>query len=382
MIETLDSIPDSYRCWLALLLLVVGAVISAWSVHALIYWIANRSARAKSGVAPSALVKQSRRPARTALIVLGVHLVLPLAQIPGQELDLLRHAVSLALIASLCWFAVRCLSVIDDVIMARHPIDVRDNLRARMIHTQTQLLTRALMVVVVIVGLSAMLMTFPRIRQLGASLLASAGIAGLIVGLAARPTIGNMIAGVQLALTQPIRIDDVVIVEGEWGWIEQIKSTFVVVRIWDDRRLIVPLQYFIEHPFENWTRRSADITGSVFIHADYSLPIEPVREELQRIARGFDKWGERVCVLQVTKALERTIELRALVSAADSPSAWDLRCHVREKLIEFLQRHYPQCLPRVRASVAGVAPEPKCGNESPAAITNKETRLNNTTDGQ
>ena len=183
-------------------------------------------------------------------------------------------------------------------------------------------------------------------------MLASAGIAGIILGFAAQKTLGNFIAGIQLAFAQPIRIDDVVIIENEWGWIEEISLTYVVVRIWDLRRLIVPVSYFIEKPFQNWTRISSDLLGTVFIYADYTIPVNEVREEMTRILNGSPRWDKKVNVLQVTNADNRTIELRALMSAADSPTAWDLRCEVREKLLEFLQKRYPESLPRVRLDMA------------------------------
>lgn len=194
-----------------------------------------------------------------------------------------------------------------------------------------------------------MLMTFPAIRQIGAGLLASAGLAGLIVGMAMKNTLSSLIAGIQIAFTQPIRLEDAVVVEGEWGWIEQIEMTYVVVRIWDLRRLILPLSYFIEHPFQNWTRQSADLLGAVTLNVDYTVPVEEVRKELRRIVESTDKWKGEVCALQVTDADKQTIQLRALVDARDSGTAWDLRCYVREKLIQFLQDKYPHALPRLRA---------------------------------
>jgi small-conductance mechanosensitive channel len=194
-------------------------------------------------------------------------------------------------------------------------------------------------------------MTFDKVRQLGTTLLASAGIVGIIVGLAAQKSISTLFAGIQLAITQPIRIDDVVIVENEWGRIEEISLTYVVVRIWDLRRLIVPITYFLEKPFQNWTRISADLLGTVFLYVDYTVPVEAVRSELKSILENSKLWDGRVCVLQVTNASERTVELRALMSAADSSSAWELRCEVREKLIAFIRQNYPDALPKVRAEL-------------------------------
>ena len=200
--------------------------------------------------------------------------------------------------------------------------------------------------------LASMLMVFESVRQFGASILASAGIAGIVVGLAAQRSIATLLAGFQIALTQPIRVDDVVIVENEWGRVEDITLTYVVVRVWDQRRLIVPMTHFIERPFQNWTRTSSDILCTVYLYMDYSVPVGPLREELTRILEQSTYWDRRVNVLQVTDSKEHTVELRALASAADASLGWDLRCEVREQLVAFIQRTYPDSLPRVRASFA------------------------------
>jgi small-conductance mechanosensitive channel len=218
--------------------------------------------------------------------------------------------------------------------------------------TQVRLLRRAVDTLVVIVTIAAALMIFDSVRQYGVSLFASAGAAGLVLGLAARPVLSNLIAGVQLALTQPIRIDDAVIVENEWGWIEEITSTYVVVRLWDWRRLVVPLAHFIEKPFQNWTRENASLIGSVMLYVDYRAPVESIRRKLEEFAKQSKLWDGKVVNLQVTDARERTIELRALVSARNAPQAWDLRCEIREKLIRFLRESHPDALPRARAEVA------------------------------
>jgi small-conductance mechanosensitive channel len=218
-------------------------------------------------------------------------------------------------------------------------------------------------------------MLFEPVRQLGASVLASAGVIGIIVGFAAQRTIANLFAGFQLALTQPIRIDDVVIVENEWGRIEEITLTYVVVRIWDLRRLIVPLSYFIERPFQNWTRAQADLLGTVFLYTDYTIPVDTVREELNRIVGQSKNWDGKVCGLQVTNATERTLELRALASAADSSRAWDLRCEIREKLVFFVQRHYPESLPRQRSETRATitrVDDPAKSKEAPGANSAKK----------
>ena len=211
----------------------------------------------------------------------------------------------------------------------------------------------------VIVTLGAALMSFDSVRQYGVSLFASAGAASLVVGLAARPLLTNLIAGLQIAITQPIRLEDAVIVEGEWGWVEEITSTYVVIRLWDWRRLVVPLAYFLDKPFQNWTRESGSLIGSVFLYVDHTVPVEAVRHELTVIAEASALWDRRVVNLQVSDVRETVIELRALVSARNAPQTWDLRCEVREKLVAFLQRNYPHALPQRRLSFDGAAQEAK-----------------------
>jgi len=265
--------------------------------------------------------------------------------------EVAEHALALVLIALVAWLLIRMTYVLEDYVVSRFDVDVRDNLRARKIHTQFRVLKRIVIAVVGVIAFGTMLMTFDQVRQLGTTILASAGVVGIVVGMAAQRTIATFIAGLQIAITQPIRVDDVVIVENEWGRIEEITLTYVVVKIWDLRRLIVPITYFIESPFQNWTRTSADILGTVFVYADYTMPIDAVREELHNILKKSDHWDGKVCVLQVTNASDRTMELRALMSAVDASAAWNLRCEVREKLIEFIKREYPQALPRVRAEL-------------------------------
>ncbi len=260
----------------------------------------------------------------------------------------LNHGLLLLLIALSGWGVVGLFDAWRDFATAKHPLDIKDNLRARALHTQLQIIRRTFVILVGLVTAAAMLMTFPAVRVLGATLFASAGVAGLILGLSARPLIVNLIAGIQIALTEPIRLDDVVIVEGEWGWIEEIRATYVVVRIWDLRRLIVPLSYFIEQPFQNWTRNQADLLGHLYVYADYTLPVQALREELLRLLGETPLWDGKVATLQVTEATPQGIQLRALMSARNSSDSWNLRCLIREQLIAFLQCRYPQCLPHTR----------------------------------
>jgi len=257
----------------------------------------------------------------------------------------------LATIIVVGWVAITAVNMAAALYLQRFPLDVVDNLLARKHRTQINILKRSAITLLTVVTAAAALMTFESVRQYGVSLFASAGVAGLVVGFAARPVLSNMIAGVQMAITQPIRIDDVVIVEGEWGRIEEITSTYVVVRIWDLRRLIVPLTYFIEKPFQNWTRVSAELLGTVFVYVDYTVPVDHVRAKVEEIVKASPLWDGKVVGVQVTDAKADTIEVRALASAANSGDIWNLRCELREKLIDFLQREYPGALPRRREHV-------------------------------
>lgn len=335
--------------WLWTAGIVAGAIILAFVARFALFAIISRLARHDRTLLKDSLIRRTEKHSHWIFPLLAVVTVLPAAPLPEKIMSPMQHIVGLVLIGSVAWLVILLSDVVTDVIEGRYRMDVADNLAARKIQTQIRVLHRVVTSVVVLVTIAIMLMTIPAVRQIGTSLLASAGLAGLVFGMAMRPTLSSLIAGIQIALTQPIRIDDAVVVEGEWGWIEDIGATFVVVRIWDLRRLVLPLSYFIEHPFQNWTRNSADLLGSVFLWVDYSVPVEELRQELTRILKSTDKWKGEVNVLQVTDTSEHTLQIRALMDARDSGLAWDLRCYVREKLVQFLQDRYPQCLPRFRA---------------------------------
>jgi small-conductance mechanosensitive channel len=304
-----------------------------------------------------------------------LHLLLPLAALavvldgapdtlPGIEP--IRHLVGVLLIAAFTWLAIAAVRGVADTVIALHPRDVADNLQARRVLTQTRVLSRIAIGVLIFAGLAFILMTFPRARQFGTSLLASAGLSALVIGLAARSVFSNLLAGLQIALSQPIRIDDVLIVEGEWGRVEEITGTYVVLKIWDERRLVIPLQWFIEHPFQNWTRTSSQIIGSVMLWVDYTTELEPLRAEATRLAKSSKDYDGRVCLLQVVETNDRSMQLRLIVSSPSAGQSWDLRCLLREGLIAFLQREQPQALPRVRAELQRTAPERDAAAHAPA----------------
>lgn len=297
------------------------------------------------------LRRQLAAPLFAGALPLGFLLALPLLELTETVEDRLLHVARLAMIAMFAWLVMRLIAVGREVMLSRYDIDAADNLRARRVYTQFRVLERYLNIAVVVVALGVALMTIDKVRQLGVSLLASAGVVGVIVGFAAQQSLSMVLAGLQIALTQPIRLDDVVIVEGEWGRIEEINLTYVVVRIWDQRRLIIPISHFTSKPFQNWTRISADILGTVFVYADYTVPVDKVRDKLKEILENAPKWDRKVCVLQVTNATEQTLELRALMSAANSSDAWELRCMVREKLVEYIRSELPEHLPKDRVEL-------------------------------
>jgi len=354
MLDALGTVRDTVEHALSFvprtvigLTLIALAIILAFTVYNTVVrvirrWLAPRFPAALS------LFAAMRRVTRFALVVVAVSAVLPVAPLDSAATAIVGKVLLVCTIALIGWGAIVAIEVASDLYLLRFRLDTEDNLLARKHVTQVRVLKRAVDIVVILIATGFALMTFESVQQYGVSLFASAGVAGLVAGLAARPLLSNLIAGVQIAMTQPIRIDDAVVVEGEWGWIEEITATYVVVKLWDWRRLIVPLAYFMEKPFQNWTREGAAIIGSVFLHLDYTVPVERVRKKLVQIANDSKLWDGRVVNLQVSDAKPDSIELRALVSARTSPMAWDLRCEVREKLIAFLQAEYPDALPRQR----------------------------------
>lgn len=339
--------------WIELAVSAIAAVVLMVIATQFLFRILRRLI--PDGVMPRTVLTYAERPLRYLLPLIALQAVWNSASAGMPLIAFINHVNSLLLIATVTWLGTRCVSAVAAVVQLRYPIDVENNLAARTIATQTRVISRMTVSAILLVGASAILMTFPGVRQIGTSLLASAGVAGLIAGIAARPVLGNLIAGLQIALSQPIRIDDVLIVEGEWGRVEEIRGTYVVVKIWDERRLVVPLQWFIEHPFQNWTRSSAEIIGTVFLWVDYGIPLAPLRAEAERLCAGSDLWDKRLCLIQVTDTNERAMQLRILVTSQDASKNWDLRCLIREGLIDYIRKNFPDYLPTIRAAVSGGA---------------------------
>jgi small-conductance mechanosensitive channel len=301
------------------------------------------------------LFLRARRLICLALVFLALSASAQLPYFPERLGDLLSKLTSVAVAVLVGWSALIAVDVASAFYLRRYKLDVADNIVARKHFTQVRMLKRVCTILIMVITVAAALMAFEPVRQFGVSLFASAGAAGIVVGLAARPVLSNLIAGIQLAVTQPIRINDVVVVEGEWGEIEEITSTYVVIKVWDLRRQIIPLSYFMEKPFQNWTRETAQIIGAVTFQVDYSIPVARVREKAIEIVHASKLWDRKVFNLQVTECRDMAVELRILATAASGPAAWDLRCEVREKLLDYLQSQMPEYLPRRRQQAVAVA---------------------------
>jgi len=323
----------------------LGVLIAYWIIS---YFI-KKYGKDPKYLIPNGAFKKISRP--IFLIIISIWLrsgsIRTLLQLEEHDY-LFKKTSTILFILSITWLLLNLLKIVKTVIVGNYDVHVENNLKARKIYTQFNILERIFIFTIIILAIGAVLMSFENIRELGVSIFASAGVAGIIIGFSAQKMIGTVLAGIQIAIAQPIKIDDVVIVEGEWGRIEEITLTYVIVKIWDKRRLIVPTPYFIDKPFQNWTKSSSDILGTVFLYTDYNVSFDALRAELTMILKSTDLWDKEVNVLQVTESKQNCVEIRALMSAKDSATAWDLRVLVREKLITFLQQNYPESIARNR----------------------------------
>ncbi len=332
-------------------ILLVGLVGLAISI--LLRRLLLRTARRGQQRLLVRLIERFGAPSRLLFPLLGIAVLLPFLDLPAEIRPGIGSTLRILFVLDITWFLLRLFSTTERFLLQRYDISVSDNLRARRMHTQVRVIRRILTALVILIAAASALTTFETVRQLGTTILASAGILGIILGFAAQKSLGLILAGLQVAIAQPIRIDDVVIVEGEWGRIEEITLTFVVVAIWDRRRMVLPVSYFIEKPFQNWTRASAQILGSVYLYVDYAFPVDDLRNKLYEFLQESRLWDGEAWVLQVTDATEKTIELRALMTAKDSPTSWDLRCEIREKMIAYIRDEHSGHLPHLRASLDG-----------------------------
>lgn len=348
MFTELTAVFERFGLGIQSVVALLLAALIGLALAMVIIFVLHRVARFQGARLVAAISTRCASPFRALVPVLAMSIALSGMDVSTGIGPYLSRILTLLGIVLTGWLAMRAVRGLVDYFLSVHSIDKADNLEARQIQTQIRVLGRVMVFVVALATLAGVLMSIPSIRHIGVSLFASAGIAGLAVGLAARPALSNLIAGIQIALTQPIRIEDAVVVEGEWGWIEEIHMTYVVVRIWDLRRLILPISYFNEKPFQNWTRTTADLLGSVVLHMDYGVPLDEIRTEFGRALRASKYWDGKVEAVHVVDCTDKTMQIRLLMSAANSPDTWELRCEVRERLIDFLQRRHPESLPRLR----------------------------------
>jgi len=342
--------------WFFAVFVFCGIIVLANVVHYILFRVLKKKEVQKSGLGTGwGINRYLSHPARTIFFLTCAAIALPLVpELPANIKQIIRQGLAMAIVLCLGWFAIGLVYVFQEFMLRKYDLKAENNIRARRIHTQFQLFRRILITFIVVITIGALLWTFndPRIWHYGSGLLASAGIASLILATAAKSTASNFLAGLQIAFTEPIRIDDVVVIQGEWGRIEEINSAYVVVRIWDLRRLIVPLTFFIENSFQNWTRESSDIMGTAFLYVDYTVPVEDLRQQLRRIVAASSLWDKKVCGLQVTNLSERTMELRCLMSSRNSSENFDLRCIVREEMTAYIQQKYPDAFPTTRFTAA------------------------------
>jgi small-conductance mechanosensitive channel len=347
--------------WTLSLAALALAIVIALLTHYIVIRILNRLIGDRQAFL-SLLLTRTAGPTRLATVIAAVSVVTAWAPVDPAVSQAITRALIIAFIILVGWIAIIAVALVADSYLRRFTLDAEDNLLARTHVTQVRILQRAVDTLTVVITVAAALMTFETVRQYGVSLFASAGVVGIVVGLAARPVLANFIAGIQIAMTQPIRLEDAVIVEGEFGWVEDIAAAYVVIRLWDRRRMILPLSYFIEKPFQNWTRQSTDLIGSVVFYVDYAAPVGRIRDKLSEIVAQSPLWDQQVVNLQVNDIRETTMQLRALVSAKNADALGSLQAELREKLIDFLQKELPEALPRGRA---GLDPAPRALDRLP-----------------
>jgi len=335
----------AWGAWLASAVAIAVAVGAALLAHRIIIGVLRRATAHRD---QAVLLEHAERPAKWILLAVAVGVAERAAPLSPWLLAVWRQALGLAMPALIGWLAFEMVRATEVLIQSRADIQVQDNLAARRRRTRVGILSRVVGVLILFLTLCMMLLSIPGVRNVGVTLMASAGLAGLAVGAAAQPALKNLIAGIQMAFTEPIRIDDVVIIAGEWGRIEEIRLTYVVVKVWDERRLVVPISKFLEEPFQNWTRNSSQLLGSAFFHLDPTADVGRLRKQLEQVVRAQPLWDGRFFNLQVTELRPEAMEVRALMTAGDASKTFDLRCAVREAMMEFITRNMPEALPKHR----------------------------------
>lgn len=335
--------------WVFNILILLASVILGMVLKGIILRLTGYYRKIEGFSFTKSVVLHLGKPLNFILPLIFIKILLPVLKFSSIIHQYLSKCLDITLIIAFAYVMINMIKVGHDFVISTYNLQKENNLKERKIRTQLQFLRKLFAVIIVVLAIAAILFSFEGMRKIGAGLLTGVGVSGIIIGFAAQKSLSNLLAGFQIAFTQPIRIDDVLVVEGEWGKVEEITLTYVVVHIWDQRRLILPINYFIEKPFQNWTRISAELLGTVFIYTDYTLPLDELRKEFDRLLGQHKLWDKRVKVIQVTDSKPSVIEVRALMSAGNSSDAFDLRCDVREGLISFIQQNYPHCLPKMRA---------------------------------
>jgi small-conductance mechanosensitive channel len=347
MWETISKLEYRFSPTVWNILVIVISIAMGLIIKTIVHWIFSYYTKRSDYYLFKSVTKYLHAPASVLIPLLTLNAALPLIDLSNHPFA--QKTIELALIGAFSFLLIRVVKVFEDLVYFRNDIKAADNLKARKIRTQIKFVSRMLIVIIAVLAVAAMLLSFESLRKIGTGLLAGVGVGGIIIGFAAQSTLSNLLAGFQIAFTQPIRIEDIVVVEGEWGRIEDITLTYVVVKIWDERRLVLPINYFITKPFQNWTRVNSELLGTVFLYLDYSAPIDQLRKKLDSLLAENKLWDGKVKAIQVTDSKERVIEVRALMSARNSSDAFDLRCFVREQLITFMQAEYPESLPKTRS---------------------------------
>jgi small-conductance mechanosensitive channel len=353
MKEQLDTLSNQMPGWVWNLLVFAAAIVLGLILKFVITMLLRHYKNVNDYSVVKSILTHLGKPLDYFAPLFILNLMLPIMRMEQVYLNPLDRIIGILLIIAFASLLINAIRVLEDFVYFNYDLSKEDNLKERKIRTQLQFIRKILIVLIVLISIAIILLSFDNVRKLGAGLLTGVGISGIIIGFAAQKSLGNLLAGFQIAFTQPIRIDDVLVVEGEWGRVEEITLTYVVLNIWDQRRLILPINYFIEKPFQNWTRNTAEILGTVFLYVDYTIPVDSLRTEFTRLLNLSPLWDKRVQVLQVTDAKEHTLELRALVSARNSSQAFDLRCYIREGLVKFIAENFATSLPLNRLILDG-----------------------------
>lgn len=351
MTNTVNELFENFPALLINFLIALGAILLGLLVKVVLSRIFSYYARLSESFLIKTIIRRMHNAMYFFLPLLMLSIALPLMQMNKSIQDPLNKTIQILFTIAFAIILIQLLKILEDFFYHHYDFNKDDNLKGRKIRTQLQFVRKIIISLIVIITGGIILLSFESMRRIGAGLLTGVGIGGIIIGFAAQKSLGNLLAGFQIAFTQPIRIDDVLVVEGEWGRVEEITLTYVVLKIWDQRRLILPIHYFIEKPFQNWTRVTAELIGTVFLYLDYTAPVEKLKLELARLLESDNLWDQKVMALQVTDTRETCMEIRALVSAKNSTDVFDLRCHVREGLVSYIQKNHPECLPKTRAEI-------------------------------